>query len=56
MTQMITFFGIPAVVLLSFVVAIGVEVLVLGSAIRLMGRAVARTQESHAANRHNSVR
>ena len=40
--HMMTFVGIPAVVLLSFVAALGVEVILLTTAIRLMGRAAVR--------------
>ena len=56
MTQMMTFFGVPLVVVLSFVIALGVEVLVLSSAIQLMGRAAARAQNRQIAGPKNPAR
>lgn len=57
MSQIMTFAGIPAVVLLSFLLALGVEVLLLGSAIRMMGRAAARANNNRqAAARQDSAR
>jgi uncharacterized membrane protein len=56
MSQIMTFAGIPAVVLLSFFVALGVEVVLLSSAIRLMGRAAQRAQGRQAVSRQDSAR
>ena len=56
MSQIMTFAGIPVVVLLSFLIALGVEVLLLGTAIRLMGRAAARANNRQAIARPNSAR
>ena len=52
--QMMTFFGIPAVVLLSFFVALGVEVILLSTAIRLMGRAAIRAHNRQLVDAKNS--
>ena len=53
--QMMTFVGIPAVVLMSFLVALGVEVILLSTAIRLMGRAAVRAHARQLVNAKNAA-
>ena len=53
--QMMTFVGIPAVVLMSFVVALAVEVILLTTAIRLMGRAAVRAHARQLVSAKHSV-
>jgi hypothetical protein len=56
MSQAMTFAGVPVAVALSFVLALGVEVVLIGSFIRLMARAAAQLEEQPAKGHKSSVR
>ena len=56
MSQMMTFAGVPIVIAMSVAIAIGVEVLLIGSFLRMMGRAAAQLEESPSTTRKNSAR